>query len=60
MLKQNSISKPLTIIFRQFKRQDSLKMRELGEKVLAVVFIGLIAVRRSIIPATAEGFVECD
>jgi hypothetical protein len=60
MLKQNRISKPLTIIFRQFTRQDSLKMRELGEKVLAVVFIGLIAVRRSIIPATTEGFVECD
>jgi hypothetical protein len=60
MPKQNRISKPLTIIFRQFKRQDSIKMGELGEKVLVVVFIGLIAVRRSIIPAAAEGFVECD
>ena len=37
MFKQNRISKPLTIIFRQFKRQDSLKIGELVEKVLAVV-----------------------
>jgi hypothetical protein len=57
MLKQSRISKPLIIIFRQFKRQDSLKMGKLGEKVLTVVFIGLIAVRRLAVPAPSEGFI---
>jgi hypothetical protein len=37
MLKQSRLSKPLTIVFRQFRRQDSLKMGELVEKVLAAV-----------------------
>jgi len=37
MLKQNRISKPHSIVFRQFPRQDLLKMGGLVEKVLAAV-----------------------
>jgi hypothetical protein len=60
MFKQNRISKPHSIVFRRFQWQDSLKMGERGEKVPAVVFMGLIAVRRLAVPAPSEGLIERD